>query len=71
MSFVEFIIQVPKYPQIGQDFVSGLKSINTIDDLKLLLKKFKIKTQKDELEKIFENKNRITKLDDRSIEPQY
>ena len=71
MNFTEFIIQVPKYPTIGQDFISGLKSINTINELKLLLKKFEIKTQKDELEKIFDNKNRITKLDAKSIEPLY
>ncbi|OHD69604.1 MAG: hypothetical protein A2W19_00945 [Spirochaetes bacterium RBG_16_49_21] len=71
MNFIDFIIHVSKNPEVSKNFIDELKNTNTIDDLKSLLQKYDIQVQEDDINKIFENKSDIIKMQDYVVQPLY
>jgi DNA-directed RNA polymerase subunit F len=71
MNFVDFIIQVSKNPEISKNFIIDLKNTSSKADIKNLLSKYNITADESDINKIYDNKNSITKMQDNVVQPLY
>jgi hypothetical protein len=55
MTVIDFIIKLANNPKMSDLFIEELKEVKTKDDLKKLLKKYKIKATDAEINKIFKH----------------